>query len=175
MDTRKTGAFLASLRHERGLTQEALGQKLGVTNKTVSRWENGNYLPDVEMLQLLGAEYGVSIEELLCGRRLSEQEFRGAAEETLVTMLRESPFSMRERFSYWRRKWLRGHTALLVFCAMAAVLSLILLWRRGATWCFGVWALAALCLYGALHNRMMAYVEERTFLRQTVNESEMNR
>ena len=175
MDTGKIGAFLASLRHERGLTQEALGQKLGVTNKTVSRWENGNYLPDVEMLQRLGVEYGVSIEEILCGRRLSEQEFRGAAEETLVTVLRESPFSVRERFSYWRRKWLREHTALLAFCAAAAVLSLVLLLRRGATWCFGVWALAAFFLYGTLHNRMMAYVEERTFLPGTMNESEMNR
>lgn len=42
MDQTKVGKFIAALRRERGLTQEALGQRLGVTNKTVSRWENGN-------------------------------------------------------------------------------------------------------------------------------------
>ena len=56
MDTIKIGNFLAELRKEQNLTQEALGEKLGVTNKTVSRWENGNYLPPVEILQELSVE-----------------------------------------------------------------------------------------------------------------------
>ena len=51
MDQIKIGRFIAALRRQAGLTQEALGEKLGVTNKTVSRWENGNYMPDIEMLQ----------------------------------------------------------------------------------------------------------------------------
>ena len=50
MDQIKVGKFIAALRKEQGLTQEALGQRLGVTNKTVSRWENGNYMPDIELL-----------------------------------------------------------------------------------------------------------------------------
>ena len=53
MDQIKIGRFIAALRKESGLTQEQLGEKLGVTNKTISRWENGNYMPDVEMLSLL--------------------------------------------------------------------------------------------------------------------------
>jgi transcriptional regulator with XRE-family HTH domain len=48
MDTKKVGSFLKSLRKEKELTQEQLGEKLGVTNKTVSRWETGNYMPPVE-------------------------------------------------------------------------------------------------------------------------------
>ena len=48
MDQMKTGKFIAALRKEKGMTQEKLGEKLGVTNKTVSRWENGNYMPDIE-------------------------------------------------------------------------------------------------------------------------------
>ena len=63
MDQIKIGKFIAALRKEKGLTQEKLGEKLGVTNKTVSRWENGNYMPDVEMLSLLSEEFGVSINE----------------------------------------------------------------------------------------------------------------
>ena len=54
MDQIKVGKFIAMLRKEQGLTQEALGQKLGVTNKTVSRWETGNYMPDIELLVPLG-------------------------------------------------------------------------------------------------------------------------
>ena len=80
MDQIKIGRFIAQLRKEKGLTQEKLGEILGVTNKTVSRWENGNYLPDIEMLQLLGAEFGVSINELLAGERLDNEAFRQKAE-----------------------------------------------------------------------------------------------
>ena len=64
MDQIKIGKFIAALRKEKGLTQEQLGEKLGVTNKTISRWENGNYMPDVEMLSLLSKEFDVSINEL---------------------------------------------------------------------------------------------------------------
>ena len=71
MDQIKMGKFIAALRKEKGLTQEKLGEKLGVTNKTVSRWENGNYMPDVEMLSLLSEEFGVSINELISGERLA--------------------------------------------------------------------------------------------------------
>ena len=56
MDQIKIGKFIAALRKEKCLTQEQLGEKLGVTNKTISRWENGNYMPDVEMLSLLSKE-----------------------------------------------------------------------------------------------------------------------
>ena len=53
MDTIKIGRFLKELRKENKLTQEQLGEKLGVTNKTVSRWETGTYLPPVECLSML--------------------------------------------------------------------------------------------------------------------------
>ena len=52
MDTVKMGKFLKELRKEKGLTQEQLGEKIGVTNKTVSRWENGNYIPPAECLAI---------------------------------------------------------------------------------------------------------------------------
>ena len=71
MDTQKIGAFLAELRKEKNLTQDELGEQIGVTNKTVSRWENGNYLPPVETLQILSKFYDVSINEILNGERLN--------------------------------------------------------------------------------------------------------
>ena len=63
MDMTRIGAFLAELRKENDLTQEELGESLGVSNKTVSRWETGTYLPPVEMLQRLSERYSVSINE----------------------------------------------------------------------------------------------------------------
>ena len=71
MDMQKIGAFLAELRKEKNLTQDELGEQIGVTNKTVSRWENGNYLPPVEMLQILSKFYNVSINEILNGERIN--------------------------------------------------------------------------------------------------------
>ena len=65
MDMKKIGEFLSALRHERGLTQEQLGLALGVTNKTVSRWENGDTTPNIDTLKLLSKLFDVSINTLL--------------------------------------------------------------------------------------------------------------
>ena len=61
MDTVKIGKFLSELRREQELTQEQLAEKLGTSNKTISRWENGNYMPPVEILMELSKFYGVSL------------------------------------------------------------------------------------------------------------------
>ena len=67
MDQIKIGKFIASLRRGRGWTQQQLADQLGITNKTVSRWDNARYLPDIEMLQLLAELFEVSVAELLAG------------------------------------------------------------------------------------------------------------
>lgn len=84
MDIQKIGSFLAELRKSKSLTQEELGEQIGVTNKTVSRWENGNYLPPVEILQILSKLYEVSINELLSGKRLNSENYKDNAEEYIV-------------------------------------------------------------------------------------------
>ena len=86
MNPVKIGKFIAELRRKNGLTQEALGEKLGVTNKTISRWENGNYMPDIEMLQLLAREFKVSVNELLSGERLSDEDFKQKADENVIAL-----------------------------------------------------------------------------------------
>ncbi len=83
MDLIKIGRFISELRRENKITQEELGEKIGVTNKTISRWENGNYLPSVEMLQRLSNELSVSINELLCGERLNDNSFRQRADDVI--------------------------------------------------------------------------------------------
>lgn len=97
MDMQRIGMFLAELRKERSLTQDELGRQIGVTNKTVSRWENGNYLPPVELLQILSKFYGVSINELLSGERLNDEHYKQNAEDYIVTELMKKSKEAKKR------------------------------------------------------------------------------
>lgn len=69
MDHNKIGNFIASLRKEKGWTQQDLGEKLFVTNKAVSKWERGLSLPDISILEKLASLLGVDVSELLRGER----------------------------------------------------------------------------------------------------------
>ena len=72
MDPIRIGAFLKELRKERNLTQEALAGKFGVTQRSVSRWENGTTMPDISVLIELADFYDIDIRDLLRGERKSE-------------------------------------------------------------------------------------------------------
>jgi len=93
------GKFIAELRKERGFTQEQLGDKIGVTNKTVSRWETGTYLPPADALLMISELFDVSINEILSGKRLSKEEYIEAAEENLRQTIKASSFSLNEKIS----------------------------------------------------------------------------
>lgn len=79
MDQVKIGRFIAALRKEKGLTQQLLADRLGVTQKSVSRWETARNMPDLSLLQTLAEELGVTVSELLDGAR-SEVEEKSADE-----------------------------------------------------------------------------------------------
>lgn len=89
MDTQKIGKFLRDLRKENNMTQEQLGERIGVTNKTVSRWETGSYLPPVECLNMLSEIYQISINEILAGERVEKEKFKDLAEENISKALEE--------------------------------------------------------------------------------------
>ena len=72
MDQIKIGAFLKELRKEKEISQEVLAEKFGVSSRSVSRWENGNTMPDISILVELAAFYDIDIRELLNGERKSE-------------------------------------------------------------------------------------------------------
>ena len=73
MDTIKVGAFLKELRKEHGLSQEQLADKFNVSSRSVSRWENGNTMPDISIMIELADFYDVDIRDLLRGERKSEK------------------------------------------------------------------------------------------------------
>ena len=106
MDMVKMGSFLAQLRKDHNLTQAELGEKIGVTNKTVSRWETGNYMPPVEMLEQLSNLYDLTINELLSGRKLSTEDYKEMAEVNIKETLKESAFKVKVRQMcriFWKR------------------------------------------------------------------------
>ena len=72
MDMQKIGAFLKVLRKERGLTQEQLAEKLGVTGRTVSRWETASNMPDLSILIQIAEYYDVEVKEILDGERRND-------------------------------------------------------------------------------------------------------
>ncbi len=84
MDQIKIGAFLKQLRKEKALTQEKLAEHFGVSGRTVSRWENGNNMPDLSLLVELADYYEVDIREIINGERKSDTMNREEKETLLV-------------------------------------------------------------------------------------------
>lgn len=162
MDMVKIGTFLGELRREQNLTQEQLGEKLGVTNKTVSRWETGTYLPPVEMLMLMSELYGVSINEMVSGERLTKEAYVEKAEENLQTALKQAEpwFTVSERTAYFRKKWNKDHRFDIIMMILFCVVLVFLLSaaKYGFLTAF-MPAVAAVWLY----NQREAYVSEHVY------------
>lgn len=163
MDIQKIGKFLAQLRKECGLTQEQLGEKLGVTNKTVSRWENGNYLPPVEMLQVLSDLYGLTINEILSGQRLSQMDYQQKAEENLKAMVSNSLFTLDEKIDFIKRKWKKDHFSEGI-CARVLIFVLLAvgIFTHEVLWSVA-YVVTNVVYFCVERNEMMKYVEERAY------------
>jgi len=103
MDMIKTGSFLQELRKEKGLTQEQLAEQLGVARRTVSRWETGNNMPDLDILVELADLYSVDLREILSGERKNEQ----MNEELKETVLQVADYTSEEKARLLKRMhWL---------------------------------------------------------------------
>ena len=86
MNQEKIGKFISECRKEKQLTQEQLAVQLGVTSKSISKWENGNCLPDASKYKSLCEMLGITVNELFSGERLSS-ETENEAKDYLVDLL----------------------------------------------------------------------------------------
>jgi transcriptional regulator with XRE-family HTH domain len=84
MDQEKIGKFISKCRKQKKLTQEQLAEKLGVTNKSVSRWENGKSMPDISMFNILSEELGVSINNLMSGEIVDNKNYQKEFEKNII-------------------------------------------------------------------------------------------
>ena len=132
MINRRIGAFIATLRKEQNLTQEQFAEKLGVSNRSVSRWENGKTLPDISLMQCICDITGVTLPELLSGVRQDPSTERN---DSLLLLL-----SLWDREKTAKTKTLNFRFALGLIFLLAAILSAGILSQAG-TWllvCLGI-------------------------------------
>ena len=90
MDQQITGKFIAYKRKEKNLTQEQLAEKLGVSNKTVSKWETGKCMPDYAVVKNLCKELEITVAELIDGEAAEEKSVRTYDDEQIVELLKRT-------------------------------------------------------------------------------------
>lgn len=111
MDLKKTGGFFKQLRGEKGLTQEQLAEHFGVSGRTVSRWETGSNMPDLDVLIEMADFYEVDLRELLDGERKSEKMNKDLEE----TVLKVADYSNDEKMKIMRRMHIFGWIGVVSF------------------------------------------------------------
>lgn len=87
MDNKKIGSFIAQRRKELGLTQLELANRLNITDRAVSKWENGRGLPDISLIKPLCDELNITVNDLLSGEKIQEDNLEAKAEENIINTL----------------------------------------------------------------------------------------
>lgn len=120
MNPKEIGDFLKQLRNEKGITQEQLSEILGVSGRTVSRWETGTNLPDLSILVQISEYYDVEIKEILNGERKSEN----MDNELKETLLKVADYNELEK----RRAAKAGNLSfgiMFLMCAVTIVVQML--------------------------------------------------
>ena len=115
MDNEKIGKFILELRKQKGMTQKELAEKVGVSDKTISKWECGNSIPDITYLEALCNSLDISVNELLSGERLTDESYSEKAEENIMALMKENKSN---------KKGIRWRIVLGAFLCCASILFL---------------------------------------------------
>ena len=129
MDLAKIGKFIAEKRKQKKLTQTQLAEKIMVSEKTISKWECGNGFPDTTLILPLCEVLDISANELLCGKSLTDKEYKPSAEQNILSLK-----SSNEKLSklLLRVEWIVGIFSVLIILAGTAIASYVELpeiWR----------------------------------------------
>ena len=136
MDKNITGRFIAELRKQKGFTQKELAEKLMVTDKAISRWETGKGLPDTSLLKPLGDVLGVSITELLSGKRIEEVDMKEQADNIIL-----------ESLNYSKRMLASVISVIIFIIGIAFIISPLFLVSQSYIWTLGLIIVAIAILY----------------------------
>ncbi len=90
MNTIDVGRFIATLRKEKGMTQKDLAEKLGVTDKAVSKWETGKCYPDIEIIEKISNLFNISINEILNGEKILPEKIQEEADKTIIQVIKNN-------------------------------------------------------------------------------------
>ena len=143
MDTLKIGKFIAKKRKEKNMTQEELARILGVTNKTVSRWENGNYMPDLSLLKPLSETLGVSLNALLSGEDDVDVQ---KADENISNITNYSNLVIKKIF--------KNIYIFIMFLGLFLIISALIVTSPESSW-GAIYTAIGLCVFIAGFNRCL--------------------
>lgn len=113
MDLMKIGTFIAEKRKQKELTQQELADMLHLSNRTISKWECGKGIPDSAIMVELCRVLGISVNELLAGEQLSNDNYKTKADENLIALIKEPDVKQRKALFSFLRSVL---AELLIFC-----------------------------------------------------------
>ena len=102
MDQLKIGKFIAECRKQKGLTQMQLSEKLGITDKAISKWERGISMPDASIMLEVCGILGISVNELLSGEKINMENNDKKNEQLLLDMAKELE---RKNKTIWNAMW----------------------------------------------------------------------
>ena len=165
MNQEKIGKFISKLRKEKNMTQQELADKLGVTDRAISHWENGRRLPDYSLLKDLCDVLSISINELFSGEKISNENYKKKADENLMNALENSSFSLQEKIVYYKKKWKKEHISTIVIAVIFWVVLLAALKLQNVDFSLisTIGSLLSVLIYIVLYNRMMIYVENNAY------------
>ena len=89
MNQIKTGKFISAMRKSKNLTQRQLAEKLNISDKTVSKWECGNGMPEVSLMLPLCEILEINVNELLSGEKIDDGNYHKKAEENMMNLIKE--------------------------------------------------------------------------------------
>lgn len=119
MSNNQIGSFIQLSRKEKGMTQKDLAEQIGVSDKTISKWENGNSVPDTEILTSLCQALDITVNELLSGEKLPVENYSMKAEENMMNLLKENENNRKNSVGQLVVGCVLGVlTLVLLFCSM---------------------------------------------------------
>lgn len=126
MNQEKIGKFIAKCRKQRKMTQSELGERLGVTEKSISNWENGRNMPDLSLFKPLCNELNITINDLMSGEKIDKNRYQEKFEENIVNTIDYST----KRFN----RYSQVISLILIIFGLFVSISAIMIFPSESSW-----------------------------------------
>ena len=162
MNQVKFGKLIAECRKAKKLTQVELANLLGVTDKSVSKWENGICLPDVSLYKEICKILDISLNEFFSGEKLTDETFKEVADSNLLNALENSVFTVKDKIDFFKKKWQKEHFFELTIVMVVIVFFIIygFIKDNGLQYLFMIIGFISSIIE---NNKMMAYIEKNAY------------
>ena len=118
MNQEVIGKFIAECRKEKNMTQQEVADKLGVTDRAISHWENGRRLPDYSLLKDLCDVLSISINELFSGEKISKEDYETKAEENMSKLINDN-YSEKKKIN-----WIIAISVAIVYLSISIIFDI---------------------------------------------------